>query len=313
MENRALIITFIGLVAASSCWQVVYAETEVTEEQVYAQAELLLREVERIRLYMGVRPPRSRTFTMENAQPRHVYFQTQIAFRRCNLLAQQLISISRVGAPVAPEGDPSLAEVYAILEATRGKLDIVEETLEATRPLPDAPKTRTRDVSGAMMRMVEANLLLNQITDFTADWSDIWDHLLLIITYIGGALPEESRYPALEDHLHGKTIADVANQLLQVRAAIAPASEAVGISEVRTTITKPAEGGPSAEGIFDLTTSLINEFAEITDRLGAEDVDPPNYERPTRVFPSHAFQLASVLREQAEALGEMYKGGRGAP
>ncbi len=282
---------------------------QVSAAQVYERAELLARELERIRFYMGVVPPRERRFTMQGAQPRHVFFQTQIAFRRCNLLAQQLTGISRTAAPVAPEDDPTVAEVYSIIEAARQQLDTVEEVLDATRPLPELPRIRARDMSGAMVRLVEANLLLHELTDYKADWSDIWDNLLLIITYVGGALPEERRYPALEPHIPGKSVADVAGHLLAIRNAAAPASEAVGITEVRTTITKPAEGGSSAEGLADLVTTYVNDFADITYRLGAEDVEPPDYVRPSRVFPSHAYQLAGALREQAQLLGEIYEDG----
>ena len=305
--GRAIALILLCCVAAATSWQAAHAADEITEEQVYTQTELLTLELERIRSYMGVQSPPSRTFRMSGAQPRHVFFQTQIAFRRCNLLAQQLTGISRVSAPVAPEGDPSLADVSAILGATRNQLDIIEETLEATAPLPDAPRIRNRDISGAMVRIVEANLLLHELTGFKADWADIWDQLIQIMTYVGGALPEESRYPALEAYTPQKSIADVAALLLSIRRAAAPASESVGITEVRTIITNPAEGGSSAEGLSDLTTTYLYDLAEVTHRLGAQDVDPPTYERPVRVFPSHVFQLAKALLIQVEAMSVQYE------
>lgn len=284
-----------------------HAQGEITQAQILDEAELYTQEIERIRLYLGIRPPRSRKFVMENAQPRHVYFQTQIAFRKSNQLAQQLTGVSRVAAPIAPEGDPSIAELSAIINAARAQLDVIEEALETTRPLPDLPKIRVPGMSGAMMRMVESNLILDELTGYRADWADIWDRLFQIITYLGGALPEENRYPPLEDHVPSKTVGDVAAHLLAIREAVAPASKSVGMTQVRTTITKPAEGGSSAEGISDLTATFVNEFAEMTFRLEAEDVDPPAYQRPSRVFPSHAYQLAQALRKQAEVLGEMYE------
>ncbi|MGI9328024.1 MAG: hypothetical protein ACR2PZ_22580 [Pseudomonadales bacterium] len=306
MKKRVVLLMIIGLATQIGVWQPAYAESEVSEAQVYSEAELLYREIERVRLYAGVRAPRSREFRMENAQPRHVYFQTQIAFRRCNLLAQQMTGISRAAAPVAPEGDPSLTDTLAIIKAARGQLDVVEQTLEATAPLPEAPKIRKRDISSAMVRVVEANLLLHELTGYVAEWSDIWDRLFQIMTYVGGALPAENRYPALEEHVPGKSIADIAAHMLAIRAAAAPAFEAVGVSEVRTKIIKPAEGGSSAEGIADLAATFINDFAEVTYRLGAEEVDPPSYQRPNRVFASHVYQLATALRKQAELLGEMH-------
>jgi hypothetical protein len=308
VSKRARIFIIVGLVMIP--WRTVYADTEITEAQIYSQAELLNREVERIRHYLGVLPPRSRTFRLANAQLRHVYFQTQVAFRRSNLLAHQQTGISTLAAPVAPEGDPSIAEVHAIIVATRGQLDIVEEVLEIPGLLTETKKGRSRGVSAALMQIIRTNELLSQVTEFNAKWSDIWDRLNLIVTYVGGLLPEESRYPDLEEYVPGKMPADVVQRLFATRAAFAPVSESVGVAELQVTVIKAPEGGTSSGSVHDVSMTLVNDFAEVTLRLDAEDVDPPSYNRPSRVLPSHAFQLAGVLLKQAEAIGAAHKAKR---
>jgi hypothetical protein len=37
-------------------------------------------------------------------------------------------------------------------------------------------------------------------------------------------------------------------------------------------------------------------------RLDGDDVSAPEYERPARIFPSHAYQLAQVFHQQVELL-----------
>ncbi|NKB96952.1 MAG: hypothetical protein GKR90_00415 [Pseudomonadales bacterium] len=286
------------------------AQAELSEGDVYDQAELLHQEVERIRQQLGVLPPRSRTFRLENAQPRHVYFQTQVAFRRSNLLAHQQTGVSTVAAPVAPEGDPSLAQVHSIIQATRAQLDVVKEVLEIDPAISETKRGRGKNVSGALMEVIRSNEILGEVTEFSADWSDIWDRLNLIMAYIGGLLPEGSRYPELAEYVPRKMPGDVALRLFATRAAFAPVAESVGVAELKVTVIRSPEGGTSSTSVHDVSMTLINDIAEVTLRLGAEDVDPPGYVRPSRVLPSHVFQLAGALLEQAKAVGDAHKANR---
>lgn len=304
---KRLIVAFSFLLAIHVAPLAVCAETTVTAADAYAEAELLLRELERIRQYMGVRAPRSSESTMRGAEPRQVFYQVQGVFRKSSLLAHQLTGVSRSSAPVAPERIVSIGDVINILRATRQQLDIVEETLDVTLPLAEPRKIRDPDVSATMLVVIEADFLLNRLTGFRAEWSDIYDRVIQIMTYVGGALSEEVRYPALEAHEPVKMPQDVGVELFAARAAAAPASRAAGVSVIEATIVRPEEGGLSAEGVSYLSTTLLHDFAEITFRLRADDADPPDYPRPARVFPSHVYQLAVALRKQAEMLGAKYQ------
>lgn len=303
---KRLLVGFSILLATQVTIPAVYAENTVTAADAYAEAELLLRELERIRQYMGVRPPRSSESRMRGVEPRQVFYQVQGIFRKSNLLANQLTGVSRSNAPVAPETVVSVGNLIDILKATRLQLDIVEETLDVARPLAEPRKIKNPDISATMLLVIEADFLLNRLTRFRAEWSDIYDRVIQVMTYVGGALPEEVRYPALEPHESRKVPQDVGVELFAARTAAAPASRAVGVSVIEATIVRREEGGLSAEGVSYLSTTLLHDFAEITFRLRADDVDPPDYPRPARVFASHVYQLAVALRKQAELLGAKY-------
>ncbi len=301
---RRMLVVFSILVASTN--PAVHAEDAATPASVFAEAELLLRELERIRQHMGVRPPRSSESRMTGAEPRQVFYQAQGIFRKANLLANQLTGVSRSSAPVAPETVVGVGDLISVLSATRLQLDIVEQTLDITEPLSKPRRLRNPDISATMLLVIEADFLLNRLTGFRAKWSDVYDRVIQIMTYVGGALPEDERYPALEPHVSGKMPQEVGVELFAARAAAAPASRVAGVSVIEVNIVKPEEGGLSAEGVSYLSTTLLHDFAEITFRLRAEDVDPPDYPRPARVLPSHVYQLAVALRKQAELLGAKY-------
>ena len=292
--------------ATQSVTPFVYAEDAVTEADAYAEAELLVRELERIRLYMGVRSPRSSESRMRGAEPHQVFYQVQGIFRKSNLLANQLTGVSRSSAPIATGDEVKVADVLSALTATRDQLDIVEETLEATRPLAEPRRERNPNMSATMLLVIEADFILNRLTGFRAEWSDIYDRILQTMTYVAGALPEGQRYPALEAHVAEIMPQQVGETLFAARMAGAPASRAAGVSVIEATIVRGEEGGLSAEGVSYLSTTLLHDFAEITFRLEADDADPPEYPRPPRIFPSHVYQLAVALRKQAELLGAQY-------
>ena len=300
------LIVGLSILLAAQAMPAAFAENAPTAADAYAEAELLLRELERIRQYMGVRAPRSSETRMRGAEPRQVFYQVQGIFRKANLLASQLTGISRTGAPVAPESIVSVGDLLDVLKATRLQLDVVEATLDATRPLAEPREIRNPDISATMLLVIQADFLLNRLTGFRPEWSDIYDRVIQIMAYVGGALPADVRYPVLEPHQSGKMPQDVGAELFAVRAAAAPASRAAGVSVIEATIVRGEEGGLSAEGVSYLTTTLLHDFAEITFRLRADDVEAPDYPRPARVFASHVHQLAVALRKQAELLGARY-------
>ena len=51
-----------------------------------------------------------------------------------------------------------------------------------------------------------------------------------------------------------------------------------------------------------MATIVLSDLAELTYEMGAEDVSIPDYPHPSRVFPSHVFQLVGVLVAQLEML-----------
>lgn len=275
---------------------------ELTPAQVHQHVGALAADVEQIRLVIGKRLPRSRDFRLEEVEPRQVFFQSQTLFRKCNQLAQELAGVSRQAAPYPPdERATTLNDVQEVITLARGQLKYVRDTLGIEEaPLPRFERRRTS--SDVMRDIIEAGYVLNRLIEQTRDWSQIYDRVYQTITYMGGVLPEAARYPAMETFECCKVPQDVYARLALTMEAARPAAEKVDLALIRIILNKQAEGGASTETVYDLTTTLVTDFGELSLRLEGEDIAGPDYERPAKIYPSHVFQLAGVLERQVAAL-----------
>ena len=295
--NRLLIalLAAVGACTAHSQEGETLAVDQITDSHVYQQVGVLRNEIEQIRLLVGERPPRSRSFRVSDVQPRQVYFQAQTLFRKANQLAQEIAGVSRQAPDAAPDREIVAGDVYAMLSAAREQLQVVKEALQITEPVQVPNLPRNRQMSDVMLETVMAMDVFNQLIKERADWPAIYDRLVQIITYAGGALPEGVGYPELPAHDCCKMPQDVIAVLLEAMERIRPVAEDAGLTVIRVESMEAEEGGASTDTVYDLTTTLVTDFAELTLRIGGDDIAPPEYPRPARIFPSHAFQLAQVF------------------
>lgn len=290
----ASVLMFLGgLIAAPSI-------AATTPPELLQSVEQLRAEIELIRRHVGKRPPRERTFRLEGANATQVYFQAQTLFRKCNRLAQQYAGASRQAPPPAPEQDADGDAVLQVINQSREQLALVFNVLDIEATNESQRLRRRADYSDVMHDIIEAGYVLNRLLNEPADWSEIYDRTLQMLAYVGGALPAAQRYPELPAYECCKQPQDVYAALLAAMEAARPLAEAQEISLIRVIAGKQAEAGASTSTVFDLTTTMLHDLAELTLRMDTEDVALPEYERPARIFPAHVLQLAQVLASQLE-------------
>ncbi len=282
------------------------AETQaIIPPQVYQEALRLRDEVEQVRQVLGKRLPRERSFTLSDALPRQTFYQAQTLFRKCNQLAQEVAGVSRERPQPAPDRDIVPGDVLRMLNAARGQLAHVREELGITDEVPLARIERRRTPSDVMRQIIDTGYVLNRLIDAGAEWPDIYDRVMQMITYTGGVLPEGSQFPELPEHACCKMPEDVYQSLARIMEDYRPIAESVDFALVRITPRKRAEGGASTDTVFDLTTTMVSDIGEITLRLhgDGEFLDAiPEYERPARTLPSHVYRLTTVLSRRVETL-----------
>ncbi len=297
-------LSFLLLFLAPLCAVAEEAEaSEVTPERVFQEVEVLRAELEVIRQVLGIRPPRQRTFRLQGADERQVFFQAQTLFRKCNSLAREIAAISRQAPAHAPDHAITPSDVLSLLADARKQLGYVREALDIDSPQATPKLERRRTFSDAMHGIIEAGYTANAILSEQPDWPAIYDRTLQMMTYIGGLAGESPAYPALPEHACCKSPEDAYQTLVGAMEASRPLAESAGVNIVRIEPIKRAEGGASPSTVFDLTTTMLSDIAEFTLRLEGADSRPPNYERPARILPSHVYQLALALRTQIDTAG----------
>ena len=275
---------------------------EIDANELFRSVTELRSEIEQIRQVIGEPLPPSREYRIHDAVPRHVFYQAQTLFRKSNQFAQQMAGVSRISPKQAPEGTILDEDVLALLNDVRGQLGLVKAALGIEAAAPEAPPQRRKQPSDVLREIIDAGREINFIGGRSVAWATIYDRILLAITYVGGALPEETRYPPLPAHQTGKFPVDVFNRLAEcMDLSRKPASEH-GIALLRLESIRTTEVGPTAIEVGDVATILLSDLAELTLQMEAEDVAAPEYPHPNRVFPSHAVQLAGVLKAQLEIL-----------
>ncbi len=283
---------------------------EVSIPELRQNVGLLLNEIGQIRRVLGIQPPPEREFVIRDAEPRQVFFQAQTLFRKCNTLAQEIAGISRQApAPAPAAGEISSNDVKDIVDAGREQLNHVKSALDITQPIP-APALNRRSTSGDVLHdIVEAGYVLNELISRQAEWPAIYDRILQMVTYVGGALPEAERFPAVPAFECCKMPEDVYQRLLRSMEATRGLAASVDLTFMRIESRKRPPNGASKGTVYDLTTTLVSDLGELTLRLDGEDVAFPDYPRPARIFPSHAYQLAGVLEQQLAQLRAANGGG----
>ena len=275
---------------------------QIDTAELFRSVTELRAEIEQIRVVMGEPLPPSREYRVDGAVPRHVYYQAQTLFRKSNLFAQQIAGVSRQPSRPAPEGSIASEDVLLVLNDTREQLGHVRTALDIAEAVAEAKADRRKQPSDILYELIEAGRDINFISGRTVAWTTVYDRLLLAISYVGGALPEAGRFPALPAFEPGKFPQDVVGRLQRCMELSRKLAGEYDVSMVRLEVIRRSAIGPTVIEVLDVATILLSDLAELTYLMEAEELPLPEYPRPSRIFPSHVNQLAGVLEAQLEAL-----------
>ena len=295
---------FLSLLClAAACMASPVRAAESDTAHLFKALTELRSEIEQIRTVMGKPLPPTREFRVHDVVSRHVFYQAQALFRKSNQFAQQIAGVSRQSPRPAPDGEIGAEDVLLVLNDTRAQLGMVKSALGIEASAPVARLDRRKRTSDVMHDIIEAGRDTNFISGRPVAWATIYDRVLLAITYVGGALPVETRFPPLPPFESGKFPQDVFDRLLQcMELSRKPAAEH-DVAILRLESIRQTEVGPTVLEVLDIVTVVLSDLAELTYQMEAEDVAMPDYPHPSRVFPSHVDQLLGVLQAQLESLG----------
>lgn len=309
IETRRRLFVSAALVAMTATAATpATGEDSITPPQVYQAVAQVTADIGLVRAVMGRPVLTSQPWIVEEAEPRHVFYQAQTLFRKSNRLAQEIAGSSRQSPTPAPEGEIQPAHVFAVVAAAQAQITTVRQELaiglRADLPVLE-PERQPRDV---LQAIVQASRQLNLLLDRSMKPEDVYDRLHLATTYVAGALTrddDEPLYGTLPPFEPAKVPGDVYRRVLECLQLTTTIGEKRGISVLRPNLRRELRRKDIAPSdVFDVATTVLSELAFLTLELDAKDVPPTPLEKPKHVFPSHVYQLAGMLQDELAKLEE---------
>ena len=281
---------------------------EIRPPHVFQAVTQTSQDIELIREVMGRPKLDTPPWTVEHAEPRHVYYQVRTMFRKvARLLAQttgEEITVPPLAETVELEPRHVLEIVHAAqegIEKIRGELGI--SYLAELPPLDD--ERLPRDV---LREVLQANRQLNLMLNRPILPPDVYGQLELAAAYVAGALTTDESNPVygtLPPFDSGKMPSDVYRRVLECLSIAQEIGRQHGIEVLQVNLRRELRRRDIAPSdVYDVATTLLAEVAYLTLRLDAVDVDMPPIERPKHIFPSHVYQIATMLQNELAQLQE---------
>lgn len=263
----------------------------------HALASRLLAETRAIREEMGRSEDTRPVPEISGAEPREVFFEATVAWRKAARLASELGVQAARPAPAAPAiPDVKPGHVYQLLEGVLAQVEDIQQRLGITERAKQAAPEQGRQPSDVLVTIVRVNRDLSRSLERPFAPSDVYATVALASAYVsrmgGNASPapfERRRQPA---HCYEK-----------LEACLERAAAIVGKRGKRALTERGAPPDILPGDVYDLANLVLGEVAYLhaltpnAAPLHAFEPDVGGHR-----LPSHVYQLACTLEAQLAAL-----------
>jgi hypothetical protein len=264
----------------------------------HALAQRLLAESRAIREELGRAEDTRPVPEVSGAEPREVYFEATVAWRKTARLASEVGASASRPAPAAPPlRDLRPGHVYQMLESVLAQVEDIKQRLGITERAADVAAEAGRQPSDVLVALIRLNRDLSRSLERPFTPSDVYGAVALASAYVarlGGTAPaapfERRRRPA---HCYERLEACLA------RAVALVGRRGQGALAARGTPPDILPGD-----VYDLANLVLGEVAYL--HALTPDAAPLHAFEPSvegHRLPSHVYQLASTLEAQLAALG----------
>lgn len=253
---------------------------------------------------------------VDAAEPRHVFYQAQVLFRKVNQLGEQFadrrtLPLEEVDAKwrrssprPMPEGREIVpADVLQVITDVRDRIKAVLLLLNVNIAVMDPPqRDPSKEPKDVLAQILKANRNINLMLHREFRMRDVYEQVLLAINY---AADLGAGYPGREELTARKRPIDVYQRLLDCLSLLRDVGESLDVSVIGLQAERSArESDVTAADAFVLTTILISDLEHMAQHTNAEHTTPPRgeYRRPRYLVPSHVFDLVGVLETQLATL-----------
>jgi hypothetical protein len=270
---------------------------DIKPAHCHALARRLLGETRLIREEMGRSEDTRPVPEITGAEPREVYFQASVTWRKAVRLADELGADGAHPAPAAPPlRDLKPGHVYALLEAVQSVLAGVKQRMSLTEQVAEPAVETGREPSDVLVTVVRVNRDLSRMLERPFTPSDVYRTVALASAYavrLGGNAPlapyERKRQPA---HCYK-----------QLEACLTRAAALITKRGQKALVVRGAPPDVLPGDVYDLANLVLGEVAYLHELSSA--AAPLHAFEPQVLghrLPSHVYQLARTLESQLAAL-----------
>ncbi len=270
---------------------------EVQPAHCHARAQRVLAEVRAIREEMGRSEDARKAPEVTGAQPREVYFEAIVAWRKAARLAAEVGAEPAGAVPGAPGlRDVKPGHVLQVIDGVLAQIGAVRQRLGIAEAAPEPAVEPARQPSDVLVTLVRVNRELSRALERPFTPSDVYRTVALASAY-AGRLGAQAAPAAFERKRQP------ANCYERLEACLARASTLIAarggtVAAVRGTPSDVVPGD-----VYDLANLVLGEVAYL--HALTADAAPVHAFEPEpggHRLPSHVYQLASTLEAQLASL-----------
>ena len=281
---------------------------EIDNRTIYLLANSIADDVELIREVMGRPYDDSPRLPASEVSLRELFLQTQTLFRKSNQLAEEA-GVSGEQSPPGAPADLSRDDVYRTLELAAEQISLVKAAFGINEVIE--PLRRETDISntGIFMTIIDINRQLNLMLDETISAADVFQRIALVNIYAAGIVTHlmpgspPPELPRIDGHMRPADIYELLLECIATVGRIAQKVEGADIMSLSARRNIPDDIEPGH--VYDIAQILVADVATLAVAVDALDTPTLDLPVPELIFPTQAYQRATLLLEQLEQIDEL--------
>ena len=272
-------------------------DSAIIPADVLSRAKLVQKELDLIRFEMGKPLQKQKELTVKDADPREVYFQALILYKKINHLLDEQVENKGVEIDYVTTVKIRSSHVYSVVNKALKKIYKIKKKLKIRESHTAEKMPETSTSSDVFKTIFQVNRQLNLVLNQQASESDSYmqiDKSIYIINDILKTIKKEEVFIEKPRFIRGKTPKDVYKELVDSYLLLQKVFKNSKLKILELDVNKISIIDQSPGDVFDLSTLILAEVTYLQNKLGSKTTKPMNY--PGRVLPSHVFQRVGSLK-----------------
>lgn len=264
------------------------------------QMEIFGRDLEQLRLFMGVTKVSALDIGIRSAIPRDLYFQMLTLWRKTDRLMFE-VARAHNPPPPTPTGDIQMQDILPALHQASDILRQVLDELDLTHETETVPPPLDTDLFSAVLNL---NRQLDLMLERHFAPTDVYTEITLAVGYAARLLaryPDAIRIPDEPPFEPNKLPGDVYHRLIACLQIITRIFQILELPVLTIDIRQTDAAKLTPGDVFAVAALIVSQLDFLYKRTGIVK-PPPQGIYPGLKFPAHSYQRVGILQAQLEQL-----------